>query len=91
MEITMPIDKTPFVSLVDDNPVKGVLILSSTEGCSIARAVKTYLEKRQQLEATIWDEVAPSGWQLEHVIKMIQEFPYVILVLSPDDISRCDK
>ena len=68
-------------------PTKRVLVLSSTERLSLARAVKSVLERDSEnlIEATIWDRTAPNGWLLGHVVEVIRKFPYVVLVMTADD------
>lgn len=73
-------------------PVKRVLILSSKEGYSVAFAFKTCLERlaRGRVEAKLWDRTRPNGWLLEHVIGQIRRYPFVVLVVTPDEqiVSR---
>jgi predicted nucleotide-binding protein/hypoxanthine phosphoribosyltransferase len=69
------------------NPIKRILILSSTEGYSVGLALKRCLEQfgRGRVEVTLWDRTRPNGWLLEHILGQIRRFPFVVLVLTPDD------
>jgi predicted nucleotide-binding protein/hypoxanthine phosphoribosyltransferase len=68
-------------------PKKRVLILSSSERLDVAKAVKSVLEKDSghAIEATVWDRTGPKGWLLEHIVSMVRQFPFVVVVLAGDD------
>jgi predicted nucleotide-binding protein/hypoxanthine phosphoribosyltransferase len=72
-------------------PRKRVLILSSTEGIEVAKAVAEKLEglSHGRIATTLWNRTQPKeGWLLLHVIDMIQRHPFVVVVLTPDAVTR---
>jgi predicted nucleotide-binding protein/hypoxanthine phosphoribosyltransferase len=70
-------------------PKKRVLILSSTEGIEVAKAVAAELETsgHEQIETTLWKDTQPEGWLLLHLVDMIRRHPFVVVVLTPDAVS----
>lgn len=68
-------------------PPKRVLIFSSNEGKPIAEAVKTCIDRfsRGKIKATVWHRTNWTGWHLDNVLGLIRQFPFVVLILSPDD------
>ncbi len=67
-------------------PPKRVLIFSSIEGKPVAEAVKTCIDRfsRGKIKATLWDRTNWAGWFLDHVLGQIRRFPFVVLILTPD-------
>jgi hypothetical protein len=64
---------------------KRVLILSSTRSKVDVLELKAHLELDGTVEVTPWFKVLGGGWLLDHVVTMIQDFPYVIVLLSKRD------
>jgi predicted nucleotide-binding protein len=62
-----------------------VFIGSSSAGLKVARQIQTYLRKDAVLK--VWDEEDWMGRStLEHLIKILEEYNFAILVLRPDDV-----
>lgn len=68
------------------SPIR-LLVFSTVEALPIAQAVQAELElSRPLIEATVWNQAQFSGWLLDEVLKKIEEYAFVVAVLSADDV-----